>query len=825
MITVSQDYKDALAADNRNFYCVADITLWNGTTLSVDNTNIWQGGFQIKQAVSGQSAFEIGACVINEFKLILNNIGGAYDSYDFYGAEITASFGLYDSDGTLIDMDGNGNTTIQKGIYYVDEVESNGTLITLTCLDAMVKFDRNFSDVSITYPSTLQNIVQKICQKCGVPYSMVAFHNSIYSVTTAPDDTTLTCRDVLTMVCQIACANGTIDRFGEFTIDWSDTGFMRTIAPVDGDLDGGSFWADVDSADGGSFWDLSDTHDSGTFETTFTPDYALSGFFKFNRDHADVRISGVKLTQNSITYLAGSDRYIVEIQSNALINAGDEATILSDIASRIIGCGMRAFSANHLADPTLEAGDTVTLTDHMGNTYRSVVTDTEFSAGEQQRTDCDAESYVSNQSIRYSSASKAIADYNVSSASSLVANAYGLYKSSITNPQSSGTTEAVHNASTFETSTFAMIKNENGLQTGTRATTSDPWTWTATDAAEGAGLQEVLDVVGINADWIRVGTMSANRILGGELKLGGQDNGNGIAKIYDDSGNLAVTLNKTGMVIDRAYTFYASDYTAADVTTIQNILLGTVTPTAAQINKYDLNGDGLITAVDLSRVNKLVTGVESSYTINAGLVVGSTSSATIIETSGVHIRPGGLFADNGGFSVLAVDLMQPVSTTSTNGIHVNGKFDVGGQLFVQNAELSPRMNIWQTGNRYLTGFTTTGSRDICFFIPSSRPIKATSARVTSMSVTVRQNGGYPFARSGASGGTYTQLGSASIQIWNNSASYRTNEVETIAVGVNEDGVNCYIRFVYAPVTTSGGSTAISNNAPLGINVNATIVFS
>ena len=157
-------------------------------------------------------------------------------------------------------MDGNGNTTIQKGIYYVDEVESNGTLITLTCLDAMVKFDRNFSDVSITYPSTLQNIVQKICQKCGVPYSMVAFHNSIYSVTTAPDDTTLTCRDVLTMVCQIACAYGTIDRFGEFTIDWFDTGFMRTIAPVDGDLDGGSFWSDVDSADGGSFWNVSDTH-------------------------------------------------------------------------------------------------------------------------------------------------------------------------------------------------------------------------------------------------------------------------------------------------------------------------------------------------------------------------------------------------------------------------------------------------------------------------------------------------------------------------------------------------------------------------------------
>lgn len=329
----------------------------------------------------------------------------------------------------------------------------------------------------------------------------------------------------------------------------------------------------------------------------------------------------------------------------------------------------------------------------------------------------------------------------------------------------------------------------------------------------------------IVADYITSGTMSADRILGGELALGGLNNGNGIAKIYDNSGNLAVTLNRVGIVIDRNYTFYASDYSASDVTTVQNILLGTVTPTAAQINKYDLNGDGLITAVDLSRVNKLVTGVESSYTINAGLVVGSTSTATIIETAGVHIRPGGLFADNAGFAVLAVDLMQPLSPTSSNGIHVNGKFDIGGMLFVQNAELSPRTSLWSTGNLYLTGYTTTGSRDINFFIPSSRVIKATSASMSSLKITVRQAGGYPFARSGASGGTYTQLGSSSVQVWNGGASYRTNEVERIYVTPREDGVNVAVRFTYAPVTTSGGSTAMANNAPLGINVDAVITLS
>lgn len=766
MISVSQDYKNALDADNRSFYVTADITLWNGTTLSVDNTNIWQGGFQIKQAVSGQSAFEIGACVINELKLVLNNIGGAYDSYDFYGAEITASFGLYDSDGTLIDMDGNGNTTIQKGIYYVDEVESNGTLVTLTCLDAMVKFDRNFSDVSITYPSTLQNIVQKICQKCGVPYSMVSFHNSTYSVTTAPDDTTLTCRDVMTMVCQIACAYGTIDRFGEFTIDWFDTDFMQTVVPVDGDLDGGSFWVNVDSADGGSFWDLTDPHDSGTFIQQTTPDYALSGFFKFNRDHADVRISGVKLTQNSITYLSGSDRYIVEIQNNSLINAGDEATILSDIASRIIGSGMRPFSANHLADPTLEAGDTVTLTDHLGNTYRSVVTDTEFSAGEQQRTDCDAESYVSNQSIRYSSASKAIADYNVSSASSLVANAYGLYRSSIANPQSSGTTEAVHNASTFETSTFAMIKNENGLQTGTRATTSDSWTWTATDAAEGAGLQEVLDVVGINADWIRAGTINAIDITGSTIT----------------GGTISGTAISGGTVTG---------------TTINN---GSGT--------FVVDNSGNVTANNLTSANAVITG--------GSIELNTTTIGTGIKLSA---------SDPTNYTQITAQSLRRYTNGEMVWYVLGSSMMLAGPLTTDGVQMTRRAGeYWQTGILYIGAGITSTSQQITCYLPSAIPITASSASVTSITYFLVRHvgGGYAYARSG-SGSTYTSLNGTTI--WQNSASYRTNEVSSVTATIRgNDGVTLGITFANA-LTTGQNTTAVTNNTPVYIQLNATILFS
>ena len=407
MITASQDYKDALAAGNRNYYEKVVITLWNGDTLNITNEDIWDGGFRFKQAVSDQSAFTIGACVIGEFKLILDNLSGAYDAYDFDGAEVVASFGLYDENGSYIDMDGNGATSIQKGVYFVDEVDTNGSLITLTCLDAMMFFDRSFADVALTFPATLKQIVSAMCLVCGVPFTQASFNNSTYTVNKRPDDTTLTCRDVLSMVCEIACCYGTIDASGELVIEFYNTAFMRTTVPVSGDLDGGSFYAGADNADGGSFYSLSTLHDAGTYEQDTTPDYAISQFFSFKRDNKDIRIYGVRVSSDSITYLNGSDLYVVDVEGNLLINGGDEDDLALFLGDQLIYASLRPFDASHLSDPTLEAGDTVVLTDHNGNTYYSVVTETEFSAGERQRTECNAKAAQSTSYARHQNISNA----------------------------------------------------------------------------------------------------------------------------------------------------------------------------------------------------------------------------------------------------------------------------------------------------------------------------------------------------------------------------------------------------------------------------------
>lgn len=53
----------------------------------------------------------------------------------------------------------------------------------------------------------------------------------------------------------------------------------------------------------------------------------------------------------------------------------------------------------------------------------------------------------------------------------------------------------------------------------------------------------------IVADFITAGTMSADRILGGTLRAGGTNNGNGTIQVLDASGNVVVTLHKDGITM------------------------------------------------------------------------------------------------------------------------------------------------------------------------------------------------------------------------------------------------------------------------------------
>ena len=57
----------------------------------------------------------------------------------------------------------------------------------------------------------------------------------------------------------------------------------------------------------------------------------------------------------------------------------------------------------------------------------------------------------------------------------------------------------------------------------------------------------------IVADFITAGTMLADRIKGGTLELGGEGNGNGVAKVRDSAGNEIVRLDKDGVYAKGKY--------------------------------------------------------------------------------------------------------------------------------------------------------------------------------------------------------------------------------------------------------------------------------
>lgn len=63
------------------------------------------------------------------------------------------------------------------------------------------------------------------------------------------------------------------------------------------------------------------------------------------------------------------------------------------------------------------------------------------------------------------------------------------------------------------------------------------------------------------ANFITAGYLSCNRIKGGTLTLGGQGNGDGLLRIYDENGKLSVTGDKDGLMAKR---LVADDYVYVD---------------------------------------------------------------------------------------------------------------------------------------------------------------------------------------------------------------------------------------------------------------------
>lgn len=518
MRNVSNAFRNELYNDNRNYIVSCDITFSDGTKKTVTNAQIWSGGFKVEDSVSGSNNFEIGAAIVGKFTLVLNNIYDDYSEYDFYGAEISnVKCGLKLPDGTT--------ESVSFGKYTVDEPKYNGSIITLSCLDNMSKFDRPYSESNLTYPATLGQIVRDACNICDVMLASdsATFDNDDYVVDGRPDDNT-TFREVLSWVGQISCHWLKCNNNGQLSLRWYD---RETYDNLFGIYDAGNFNDDIkkDTVDAGTFANPSDGDviDFGTFSDSKKYHHIYSTT-STDMSTDDVTITGIRVTerapedaedQEDIVYQYGEDGYVLGIEGNELIQSGKGSQVASYLGGKIVGLTFRPLSLTCLSDPTIESGDLAIFTDRKGRSYKTLITSTTFQAKNYQKVSCDAESPSKKNASRISKYTKVYQDLKnnlkrqktaweqaIEDLDNRLTNSSGLY-STIEQQEDGSNIYYLHDKPTLEESeiVWKMTAEAWGVST------NGGETWNGGMTVDGDVIARILTSIGVNADWINTGAL------------------------------------------------------------------------------------------------------------------------------------------------------------------------------------------------------------------------------------------------------------------------------------------------------------------------------
>lgn len=549
MLNVSAKWQRAVMLDNDiNVNCFADIVTASGEKIPISDSELWANGFEINDSTSSNGTFTIGALIAGKLKIKLNNIYEDYSKYDFDKASVTAYVSKSFSDGTT--------EKLKIGEYRVSETSYDGSLITLTCLDNINNFNREY-DSNLSYPTTAYEAVRDACIKCDVPFTMARFDNSDYVVNEIPSDNQkLTYGQVIAYILQLSGLWGKCGHDGELLIGWYDMSQFDSRG-----YDGGTFstkttpYSDGDTLNGGNFTDYSsgDTADGGTF-TEARNYHNIYTQKDLNVATDDVVITGVKVTVTSkedktkdVNALAGKEGYVVSISDNPFISADKAQTVANYIFKKIGGMRFRPLDATLLSNPLIESGDVALVTDRKQNTYGCFISNRTFTVGSGTKISCDAENASRNSADKFSNETKAIAqarkvaqaqlsvyDKQMQLLTQLMSQSLGLFKTEQVQEDGS-IIYIMHNKADLNSSNIQWKMTANGM-----AVSSDYGkTWNAGIDKDGNAIFNIMSAIGINFDWAH----------GGTLTLGGENNTNGKQYVKDANGKILITLDNKGITL------------------------------------------------------------------------------------------------------------------------------------------------------------------------------------------------------------------------------------------------------------------------------------
>lgn len=571
MLNVSTEFSRAVSENST--LLVAALIRFNvdGGTEEVPLTGDDIVSMTIEQGTSSSSSFDIGAAVIGQLSLTLNNHDGRFDERDFTDALIKVWVGKD------LSTEGDENVEwVERGRYIVDRPDSYSGVISVTALDYMSKFEKVLPTSDITFPISVQSLVSGLCSHVGVELLKEEIPNGSYSIGSASLDSGDTCLSLLRYALQIIGCYARMDNMGRLSVEWYDTAVFENEDWLDGgSFDASSPYATGSSTDGGDFTDYSsgDSADGGTLAANRRY-HLMHAFNSITVNTDDVVVTGISVTaQNEVledgdtrtptpgeTYTSGSEGYVLSVSSNPLIEFGRAAEVAVMLADRIAGMRFRPFSGKALCNPAVEAGDPVLVIDRKGNMYRSYATSVSLAVNSGMQVSCSAKSASRNSADNAGAATSAIVaarravkqemtsrDVAIKNIGDQLANGGGLY-STVKQDSSGASIYYLHNKPTLGESkiVYKITADAIGIST------DGGETYATALSATGDAILNRLSVTGIDASIVNISNM---------MKIGDSENSVNIDPASIDftmqgqSGSLTITPSSKGfttMVLQNA---------------------------------------------------------------------------------------------------------------------------------------------------------------------------------------------------------------------------------------------------------------------------------
>ena len=290
----------------------------------IDNSRIMQGGLTINRYCSTGNRAMVGACVAAEATIVLENSDGFFNQTNFVGREMFIEIGVADDNEDMI--------YIPLGYFGIDESPRKKNKINISALDRMLWFEQEVDESALTFPCTITELLDDICDECGVTRKISTLTNGSYVVDEYPS-TARSYRDILSWICEVAGANAYFDYDGELVISWYSTTPSVTLTMQNRKL--------------------SDTSENS------------------------IVITGVEIETETDKYVAGLSDYALQISLNPLLkeNVQSVADAINLVVNRFT---YKAFSATVLSMPHLYPMDGATFVDADGNSFFVSITDWTF---------------------------------------------------------------------------------------------------------------------------------------------------------------------------------------------------------------------------------------------------------------------------------------------------------------------------------------------------------------------------------------------------------------------------------------------------------------